>query len=265
LSTISGKTDPVVQEIRFADVAEAVAQGFRDFRAAPLVGLAIGTFYAAGGVLITLTVTALGMSYLAYPLAAGFALIGPFLAIVLYDISRRLETGEPIALREVYRVIRHRSEIGWMAFVVLFIFVMWMYQVRFLIALLFGINASFSSLQQFISAVLTTNEGLLFLLIGNLDGAILSLIVFALTVVSFPLLLERDIDCVTAMITSVRAVVRSPAPMIGWAATIALVLVASILPTFLGLIFTLPILGHATWHLYHRIVVPLDPPATDEP
>jgi uncharacterized membrane protein len=264
VSTISGKTDPVVREIRFADIAEALARGFRDFRAAPLIGLAIGTFYAAGGVLIVLTVTALGMSYLAYPFAAGFALVGPFLAIALYEVSRRLEAGEPVSLREVYRVITRRSEIGWMAFVLLFIFVMWMYQVRFLIALLFGINASFTSFEQFLSAVLTTNQGLLFLLIGNIEGAILSLLVFSLTVVSFPLLLERDVDVVTAMITSVRAVVTSPVPMIGWAATIALVLIASVLPTFLGLIFTLPILGHATWHLYRRIVVPLDQQALGE-
>ncbi len=105
--------------------------------------------------------------------------------------------------------------------------------------------------------VLTTNEGLLFLLIGNLVGAILSLILFSLTVVSFPLLLERDVDFVTAMITSVRAVVKSPVPMIGWAATIVLLLIVSVLPTFLGLVFTLPILGHATWHLYRRIVAPV--------
>ncbi len=265
MTSISGKTDPVVREIKVADVAEALAQGFRDFRAAPLYGLAIGALYAAGGILIILSVTALGMSYLAYPLAAGFALIGPFVAVVLYEISRRLEAGQSIRFAAIYRVIRGRSEIGWMAFVTLFVFVIWMYQVRLLIALLLGINASFSSFQQFITVVLTTNEGLLFLMIGNLDGAILSLILFSLTVVSFPLLLERDVDFVTAMITSVRAVVKSPLPMIGWAATIALLLIVSVLPTFLGLVFTLPILGHTTWHLYRRIVVPAENAAQSWP
>ena len=258
MTNISGKTDPVVREIGVADVAEAFVQGFRDFRAMPLYGLAIGALYAIGGMLIILSVTALGMSYLAYPLAAGFALIGPFVAVVLYEISRRLESGEPVSIVAIYRVIRGRSEIGWMAFVTLFVFVIWMYQVRLLIALLLGINASFSSFQQFITVVLTTNEGLLFLLIGNLVGAILSLILFSLTVVSFPLLLERDVDFVTAMVTSVRAVVKSPAPMIGWAATIVLLLIVSVLPTFLGLVFTLPILGHTTWHLYRRIVAPVE-------
>jgi len=258
MANISGKTDPVVREIKVADIAEALAQGFRDFRAAPLYGLAIGALYAGGGMLVILSVTALGMSYLAYPLAAGFALIGPFVAVALYEISRRLEAGQPLSIAAILSVIRSRSEIGWMAFVTLFVFVIWMYQVRLLIALLLGINASFSSFQQFITVVLTTNEGLLFLMIGNLDGAVLSLILFALTVVSFPLLLERDVDFVTAMITSVRAVVKSPLPMLGWAAAIVLLLIVSVLPTFLGLVFTLPILGHTTWHLYRGIVVPTD-------
>ena len=144
-----------------------------------------------------------------------------------------------------------------MAFVTLFIFVIWMYQVRLLIALLIGLNASFSSLHEFITVVLTTNEGLVFLAIGNAVGAALSLILFSLTVVSFPLLLDRDVDFVTAMITSVRAVVTSPVPMIGWAAVIVVLLIVSALPYFLGLLVTLPVLGHATWHLYRRIVAPV--------
>ena len=105
--------------------------------------------------------------------------------------------------------------------------------------------------------MLTTNEGVLFLAIGNLDGAVLSLILFSLTVVSFPLLLEREVDFITAMITSVRAPVTSPAPMIGWAAVIVILLVVSAMPLFLGLVVTLPVLGHTTWHLYRRIVAPL--------
>jgi uncharacterized membrane protein len=104
--------------------------------------------------------------------------------------------------------------------------------------------------------VLTTNEGLLFLAIGNLDGAALSLILFSLTVVSFPLLLDREVDFVTAMVTSVRAVVTNPIPMIGWAAVIVISLIVSAIPYFLGLVVTLPVLGHTTWHLYRRIVAP---------
>src|SRR5450756_76815 len=238
MTSISGKIDPVVRRIAAADIAEALAQGLRDFQAAPLYGLAFG------------------LVYLAYPLAAGFALIGPFVAIGLYEVSREREAGQKPSLRGIWSMVTTRGELGWMAFVTLFVFVIWMYQVRLLIALLLGLNASFSSLHEFITVVLTTNEGLLFLAIGNAVGAALSLVLFSLTVVSFPLLLDRDVDVVTAMITSVRAVVTSPAPMIGWAAIIVVLMVVSALPYFLGLLVTLPVLGHATWHLYRRIVAP---------
>jgi uncharacterized membrane protein len=256
MTSVSGKADPVVRQIAAADIAEAVGKGLRDFQAVPLYGLAFGAFYAAGGIAILLCLTAFGMVYLAYPLAAGFALIGPFVAIGLYEVSRRREEGRPISVGAIWATVRSRTEIGWMAFVTLFVFVIWMYQVRLLIALLLGLNASFASLHEFITVVLTTNEGLLFLAIGNAVGAALSLILFSLTVVSFPLLLDRDVDFVTAMITSVRAVVTSPLPMISWAALIVILLAVSAMPYFLGLIVTLPVLGHATWHLYRRIIAP---------
>ena len=256
MTSVSGKQDPVVLRIGAADVIDALGKGLRDFQAMPLLGLAIGAVYAAGGILIVLCAAVLGMSYLAYPLAAGFALIAPFAAILLYEMSRRREAGAPVKLGDMAKTLRSRSEIGWMAFVTLFIFIMWMYQVRLLMAILLGLNASFASVREFLNVVLTTNEGLLFLAVGNIDGAVLSLILFSLTVVSFPLLLERDVDFVTAMITSIRAVATSPAPMIGWAAVIVVLLIVSAMPFFLGLLITLPVLGHATWHLYRRAVAP---------
>ena len=146
---------------------------------------------------------------------------------------------------------------GWMAFVTIFIFIVWMYQVRLLMALFLGLKASFTTIQQFINVVLSTNEGLVFLIVGNVVGAVLSLVLFSLTVVSFPLLLDRDVDFITAMITSVRAVVTSPVRMIGWAAVIVVLMIVSCLPYFLGLLVTLPVLGHASWHLYRRIVAPV--------
>lgn len=259
MTSVSGKVDPIVRRISVTDVVEALGQGLRDFQALPFYGLTFGALYAAGGILIVLSLTALNMIYLAYPLAAGFALIGPFVAIGLYEVSRRRESGQSLSLQDMWRTMKSRGEIGWMAFVVLFIFIIWMYQVRLLVALFLGLNASFPSLQQFITVVLTTNEGLVFLIIGNAIGAALSLIMFSLTVVSFPLLLERDVDFITAMITSVRAVTTSPVPMIGWAAVIVVLLIISALPFFLGLIVTLPVLGHASWHLYRRIVAPVAP------
>ena len=257
MTSISGKVDPVVRSITAGDIAEALGEGLRDFQAVPLYGLAFGMLYAAGGIAILLCLMAFGLVYLAYPLAAGFAMIGPFVATGLYEVSRRRETGQAISIGAIWATVKARGEIGWMAFVTLFVFVVWMYQVRLLIALLIGLHASFSSLREFITVVLTTNEGLLFLAIGNAVGAALSLILFSLTVVSFPLLLDRDVDFVTAMVTSVRAVVKSPVPMIGWAAVIVVLLAVSAIPYFLGLVVTLPVLGHATWHLYRRIIAPV--------
>jgi len=255
--SISGKVDPEVRSVAVTDIAEALVDGLRDFQALPLYGLAFGALYAVGGIAIILCLAAFGMAYLAYPLAAGFALIGPFVAIGLYEVSRRRETGQPVSFSAIWSTIRSRSEIGWMALVTLFVFLAWMYQVWLLISLLLGPHASFSTLQEFMTVLLTTKEGLLFLAIGTAVGALLSLILFSLTVVSFPLLLEHEVDFVTAMVTSVRAVVTSPLPMIGWAAVIVIVLTVSALPYFLGLVVTLPVLGHATWHLYRRIVKPL--------
>jgi len=256
MASMSGKADPVVRKVTTADVAEALAMGMRDFQAAPRFGLLFGGLYTLGGMVIVLCLTALGMTYLAYPLATGFALIGPFVAGGLYEVSRRRETGEPITLAAIWGRVRSRTEIGWMAFVSVFIFIVWMYQVRLLMALFLGFNASFASLAEFLTVVLTTNEGLLFLAVGNVIGAALALTLFSLTVISFPLVLERDVDIVTAMITSIRTVAASPLVMIGWALVIAVLMVISVLPFFLGLIVTLPVLGHATWHLYRRAVAP---------
>jgi uncharacterized membrane protein len=256
MASLSGKVDPVVRTVAARDVAEALAQGMRDFQAAPRFGLVFGALYAAGGLVIVLSVTALGMTYLAYPLAAGFALIGPFVAGGLYEVSRRREQGQPLAFSALWTAVRSRSEVGWMAFVTVFIFIVWMYQVRFLMALFLGLNASFSSLSEFMTVVLTTQEGLMFLAVGNVIGALLSITLFSLTVISFPLVLDRDVDIVTAMITSIRTVVASPLVMLGWAAVIGVLLVLSVLPFFLGLVVTLPVLGHATWHLYRRAIAP---------
>lgn len=258
LAPAQQKRDPIVRPVTVSDIAEAIGAGLRDLQATPLLSLGFGALYALGGLAILFSVTALGMPYLAYPLAAGFAIMGPFVAVGLYEISRRREQGLPVTLGGLWRTVRSRSEVGWMAFVTLFIFIIWMYQVRLLMALFLGFNANFATLPQFISVVLTTQEGLLFLALGNVIGAVLSVILFSLTVVSFPLLLDRDVDFITAMITSVRAVVTSPGPLVAWALVIVMLLIVSALPAFLGLIFTLPVLGHATWHLYRRIVVPTE-------
>jgi uncharacterized membrane protein len=254
------QTEPTVRAIGLADINEAWTQGLRDFRAAPAYGIVFGGFYAVGGIIIVVGLIALGLGHLAYPLAAAFAMIGPFAAVGLYEVSRRREAGLPLSWDAVLgAVFRHgNGQLAWMGLVTVLFFVVWMYLVQILVALFLGTH-SFATFDDFLVALTMTPRGILFLLLGNAIGALLSIVLFSLTFVSFPLLLDRDVDVVTAMITSVRAVMASPLPAIGWAIVIVLLLIVACLPFFLGLFVVLPILGHTTWHLYRKIVVPVTP------
>ena len=161
----------------------------------------------------------LNVSYLAYPLAAGFVMIGPFVASGLYGgkpppRGRTAAHLSPCA--DLCVGNSGRRELAWMAFVSMFIMIIWLYQIRLLIALFLGLQ-TFSSIGEFIAVVTTTSQGLLFLAIGHVIGAILATLAFSLTVVSFPLLVDRDMDFVTAIITSFRAVALNPLVMLGWA------------------------------------------------
>lgn len=250
--------DPVIRTVTRHDIVEALAAGLRDFRAAPLYGLFFGAVYVAGGLSILACLSWLDMSYLAYPLAAGFAMIGPFVASGLYEVSRRRETGEPLSFGIVLWSIweQRRREMGWMAFVAIFLLIVWLYQVRLLIALFLGLR-SFSTMAEFMTVLTSTPEGLMFLAVGHVVGALLAALAYTLTVVSFPLLVDRDHDFITAIITSFRAVAANPVVMLGWAACVVALMILASLPMFLGLVIVLPVLGHATWHIYRRVVEPL--------
>jgi uncharacterized membrane protein len=250
-------TGAVIRSISFGDLRLALSEGWQDFRAAPQFGLLFGSIYVAGGLLILLCTLVLEMGYLVYPLAAGFAMIGPLVAVGPYEVSRRRETGEPLSWRSIFRAITTQGgqQLGCMAFVTLFLFIIWMYQVRLLLALFLGLKP-IASLDRFITIVLTTQDRLMFLAVGHVVGAVLALVAFSLTVVSLPLLVDRDVDCVTAMITSVQAVIANPRTMFAWGLIVAALLAIAMLPLFLGLLVVLPVLGHATWHLYRKVVAP---------
>ncbi len=250
------RRDPVIRKIGFDAIGDAFGAGLRDFQAAPEYGLFFGGVYAVGGMLMVAMAAFWDLLVIVYPLAAGFSLIGPFVAVGLYEVSRRREAGLPLTWSGVLGVVfaQSRRELGWMAFVTLFVFIMWMYQIRLLTALFFGLKPI--STHEFLPALVSTPEGWLFLVIGHVDGAVLSLVLFALTVVSFPLLLDREVDFITAMITSVRSVTTNPGPMIGWAAIVVIALIFAAMPFFVGLFVALPVLGHTTWHLYRRLVEP---------
>ena len=248
---------PTVNTISVGDLSDALRMGLSDFARAPLFGLFFGGVYTLGGIIIALSLTIWDIPWMIYPVAIGFPLVGPFVAVGLYEVSRRLEAGKPLTWREVLGAVwlQRQRELAWMAFVMLFVFWVWMYQVRLLVAIILS-RMSFSTLDKFIEVIFTTSQGWTFLAVGHVVGAALALVLFSITVVSIPLLLDRESDFVTAMITSVKTVATSPVPMVGWGIFVTLAVIVSSVPMFLGLIVTLPVLGHATWHLYRKAVVP---------
>ncbi|PNG27266.1 DUF2189 domain-containing protein [Methylocella silvestris] len=249
------EADLVVRSISTDDVFDALKQGWRDFKNAPVYGLVFGAIFALGGIAIAAWAYERGLSYLMYPAIIGFAMIGPFAAVGLYEVSRLQERGQRPSWGAIARtlVAQGGAELAWMAFVTLFIFMAWIYAAQMLVAIFFGLRA-FSTLSGFLALMATTPEGWLFLIVGNLLGAATLFAVFSLTVVSVPLLLDREVDFVTAMITSLRAVAASPGPMLIWAAIVFATLLIAALPAFLGLLVAVPVLSFATWRLYRMIV-----------
>ncbi|MCQ0987101.1 DUF2189 domain-containing protein [Jiella marina] len=247
---------PQVRALGLADLQDAFSRGLADFRRAPLFGLFFAGFYTLGGLVIVAALTSANQGWLIYPVIIGFPLIGPFAAVGLYSVSKRLENGEPLVWSEILSLVRAQSrrELSWMAFVILFIFWIWIYQVRLLVAIILG-RMSFSTFERFAEVVFTTEQGWIFLAVGHVVGAVLATVLFSVTLTSIPLLLERDVDFVTAMITSVRTVLASPVVMLGWGVFVTLSVILAAVPAFLGLLVVLPVLGHATWHIYRKAVV----------
>lgn len=239
----------------FEDVKLALRAGARDFLARPGLSLFFGLFYALLGAVLLSGFLVFQQIWFVVLISVGFPLVAPFLAAGLYEISRRLGRSEPFTASDIFLVIfkQQRREFGWMAFVVLFVFWIWAYQVRLLFAIFLQWR-SVSSMNDLVSVVLTTSEGAGFLIVGTLVGAFLATVLYSITVIGMPLLLDKDVDFVTAMITSLKTVHKSPVVMLGWGAIIGALTLLAVAPLLLGVIFIFPILGHATWHLYERLV-----------
>ncbi len=251
---------PGVRRLTVNDLVDVMGAGIRDLRAAPQYGLFFGGLYAAAGWLLIALLWYLGLPYLAYPLALGFALIAPFAAVGFYSVSDHLDKGKPLSWSNVFGGIRDaaRRDLRWMALVTGFALILWM---DIAAILFFGFLGFQGFGPDLFETLFTTPTGLIFLLLGNVVGALIALSVFSISVVSFPMLYERDVDFVTAMVTSVRLVIANPSTMIIWFVVIGILMGISLLSGFLGLIFVLPVIGHATWHLYRRAV---EPAATSE-
>jgi uncharacterized membrane protein len=246
---------PHVLAIDRTDVVAAFAAGLADFKAAPQYGLFFGGIYAAAGLFLSALVALADWEYLIFPLAAGFALIGPFVAVGLYEVSRRRESGEPLSWRTILGAVRGQSQrdIVMLGFVLAFVLIAWVKLASILYALTFGLHPV--PPRDMLDVMFTTPRGVVFLVLGNLLGALLAFVVFTISVMSFPCLLDRDVDFATGIATSIEAVKVNPGPMFAFGLIVAGLLAVAVAPLFLLLPVVLPILGHATWHLYRRTVV----------
>lgn len=244
-----------IRRIAAEDVYAALRAGWEDFRAVPRFGLFFGGVYAAVGIALFLTLWIGGRPAWILPLAVAFPLVGPFVAVGLYEVSRRREAGAPLDWADVLGAVWRKkdSQIPSMAFVVLAGVLVWMWAASMLVIVFLGRLGAYRNLD----AILATGSGVWLVVVGTLVGGAIALALFAATAVSLPMLVDRDIDVVTAIVTSFRAVAENPQPMLHWAWIVAGMLFVAMLPLFLGLVVALPVLGHATWHLYRAVIAPV--------
>jgi uncharacterized membrane protein len=252
---IAASPVPQVADLAVADLKAALVAGWQDFRAAPRFGLVFAAIYVSGGWLLYLFLAVTGQIWWALPITLGFPLLGPFAAVGLYEASRRLSRGVALDWRGIFGVIlaQRFRQLPTMAWVVLIFFLFWNFLAHMLFALFMGLDAMVNVTTSL--SYLWSVNGITMLVVGTAVGAVLSSLLFALTAFSLPLLLDKELDFVTAMIVSVQCATRNLPVMLGWGAFIATALFIGMLPGFLGLFVVLPVLGHASWHLYTRALV----------
>jgi uncharacterized membrane protein len=246
---------PAVARIDVADLGAALASGLRDFAAFRTDVIFLCFLYPVAGLILVRLAFGYQMLPLLFPLASGFALIGPFAAVGLYEMSRRREDGAETGWPDAFGVFRSPSfpAIALLGLVLMAIFLFWLAAALKIYAWTLGPGAP-ASVAAFVRDVFTTHAGWTLIGVGFGVGFLFALLVLTISVVSFPLLLDRETGFDTAILTSVRAVAANPGPMALWGLIVAAGLVIGSLPLLLGLIIVMPVLGHATWHLYRRVV-----------
>lgn len=246
---------PAIRRIEFADLRDVLAKGFEDFGAYRTDVVFLCLIYPIVGLILGRLAFGENMLPLLFPLAAGFALIGPFAAVGLYEMSRRRELGVSIGGMDALAVIRLPAfgAILMLGLLLVVIFLLWLVAAQVIYAATLGPEPP-RSIAAFVHDVFTTDAGWVMIVIGVGVGFLFAVLAMTISVVSFPLLLDRDVGLDTAVRTSIRAVATNPGPMAMWGLIVAAGLVLGSIPLLLGLIIVMPVLGHATWHLYRKVV-----------
>jgi uncharacterized membrane protein len=246
---------PAIRKIGFSDLADALAKGWDDFSAMPSHAIFLCLIYPLVGIFLIGLAFGYSVLPLLFPLAAGFALIGPVAAVGLYELSRRREAGLDSHWTHAFDVLRSSSlpAIVALGLLLMGIFLAWLGSAQALYQSLFGYLPP-QSYAQFIQDIFTTRAGWSLIIWGNLIGFGFAVWALVISVVSFPLLVDRDVGAAAAITTSVRAVAANPVAMAAWGFIVAAMLLIGSLPAFMGLAVVMPVLGHATWHLYRKVV-----------
>ena len=257
LPTQPARELPVVRTIGLSDLKIALRKGLEDFRAMPTHVVFLSLIYPIAGLALWRATVGYEVVPLLYPLAAGFALIGPFAAIGLYEMSRRREQGLDTSWRHVFDIIHSPSvwAIATLGVFLLAIFGVWLAVANGIYVANFGYRQP-DSFTEFAEMIVATPEGHNLIVVGNAVGFLFAVLAFALSVVSFPLLLDRNVGVPVAIATSAKVILKNPLTMTLWGLIVAVGLALGSLPFFFGLAVVMPVLGHATWHLYRRVVAP---------
>jgi uncharacterized membrane protein len=255
IDTYTIPIQPNIREISPADLKDVLVKGWDDFTAMPTFAIFLVVIYPILGVVIFSATFRQNLFPLIFPLIAGFALLGPLAAVGLYEMSRRREQNLDISLTSL-NFLRSPAigSILLLGVVLLAIFTAWLGAAQTIYTAIFGTPIQTPSIDEFVTQVFTTSEGWTLIIVGCGVGFVFALVAFAISAVSFPMILDRNVSVQTAVITSVKAVAANPGTMAIWGIIVAGALFIGSLPFFVGLIVVLPVLGHSTWHLYCRLI-----------
>jgi uncharacterized membrane protein len=253
---VAAASEPQVRKIGLADLGDALRMGIDDFNDMPTHAAFLCVIYPVLGFVLLRLAFGYDLLPLVYPLLTGFSLLGPVAAIAIYDISKRREEGlDPSVwnLRELAR-LHSIGPIAQLVLLMLAIYFLWLGVALAIYAHIMGAWEPMS-FRDFMQTILSTPKGHQLILVGNVVGIVFAVLSMMISVVSFPMLVDRDVSVGTAVRTSVRAALANPSMMMAWGIMVALALIAGALPLLIGLAVVVPVLGHATWHLYRKVVV----------